>query len=493
MGRDAFAQIRKTDGSVPAAAVQPIYAEGGPGDSFHMRGLRFSPVAPTEAGRDGSPFVEATARGRAAMTLVDLSACTTVRGRLPSQWGEEAPADAGYQLRVSVERLVEFALEHGPLCARFPYARSLDGGELVEGEEFEESMGFWASAAIMADLAVAAQRCANGSLPLAAAQAALGNLVLWRVDNPRTGSSFDLFVISRTLDGAYTSWLGVPRFIRREEVEGRINYAFILGDADLDGVVEVALASFEHEITASDYRLLSQALDLAPSVDREVREVLSLEAAEVYSGVESDGYRLDDEKLRGCAGKLEKADLPQMASMVRALVTAHLGDAYVDVFSVSGATGHFSFRSYLSWLWYDFSCDLGAVRIKYCARCGRPFSVVVHRGPEKNYCSAVCRDAAHNERMATRRDGLRHGFLDEGKTVEELAREFYPNETSHEATRRTIAFLQGWPELKHAVEDDIEEHGWHAPLFVRCHAEGIDVLKLLNAKRHKQLKERGGR
>lgn len=359
MGRDAFAQIRKTDGSVPAAAVQPIYAEGGPGDSFHMRGLRFSPVAPTGAGRDGSPFVEATARGRAAMTLVDLSACTTVRGRLPSQWGEEAPADAGYQLRVSVERLVEFALEHGPLCARFPYARSLDGGELVEGEEFEESMGFWASAAIMADLAVAAQRCANGSLPLAAAQAALGNLVLWRVDNPRTGSSFDLFVISRTLDGAYTSWLGVPRFIRREEVEGRINYAFILGDADLDGVVEVALASFEHEITASDYRLLSQALDLAPSVDREVREVLSLEAAEVYSGVESDGYRLDDEKLRGCAGKLEKADLPQMASMVRALVTAHLGDAYVDVFSVSGATGHFSFRSYLSWLWYDFSCDLG--------------------------------------------------------------------------------------------------------------------------------------
>ena len=167
MGRDAFAQIRKTDGSVPAAAVRPIYAEGGPGDSFHMRGLRFSPVAPTEAGRDGSPFVEATARGRAAMTLVDLSACTTVRGRLPSQWGEEAPADAGYQLRVSVERLVEFALEHGPLCARFPYARSLDGGELVEGEEFEESMGFWASAAIMADLAVTAQRGANGSLPLA--------------------------------------------------------------------------------------------------------------------------------------------------------------------------------------------------------------------------------------------------------------------------------------------------------------------------------------
>ena len=95
--------------------------------------------------------------------------------------------------------------------------------------------------------------------------------------------------------------------------------------------------------------------------------------------------------------------------------------------------------------------------------------------------------------MATRRDGLRHGFLDEGKTVEELAREFYPSETSHEATRRTIALLQGWPELKHAVEDDIEEHGWHAPLFVRCHAEGIDVLKLLNAKRHKQLKECGGR
>ena len=56
MGRDAFAQIRKTDGSVPAAAVQPIYAEGGPSDSFHMRGLRFSPAAPTGQGAMDRPL-----------------------------------------------------------------------------------------------------------------------------------------------------------------------------------------------------------------------------------------------------------------------------------------------------------------------------------------------------------------------------------------------------------------------------------------------------
>lgn len=74
----------------------------------------------------------------------------------------------------------------------------------------------------------------------------------------------------------------------------------------------------------------------------------------------------------------------------------------------------------------------------------------------------------------------------------ELAHAFYPEVTPEAGAKCVIATLQGWPELKRAVDRDIEEHGWHAPLFMRCHAEGLDVLKLLNTKRCRQLKERGG-
>lgn len=561
MPSDAFAQTRRPDGAVPIASARPLSAEGESCDARQMCSLEFNALPPTKVDRFAAGGAQTDAvRGRAAMTLVDLSASATVRAAAPSDKNQPNSDTTNLQLQVEAAGLVGFAAAHGPLIAREPYAYGGEVDEVDPARPFEEPVGLWSSAAVMANLAVVMQECANGSLPPTAVPTVLGNMVRWRVDNPQTGSGFDLFTIARPLDADYGAWLGVPRFIRREESKGRINYAFILGDPEQDGNVEVSLASFDHEITASDYRLLSQALNLSAAVDREARERLLLDedtepagaargangrggaagvgaastadvaavaagATEAAAGAggtiavgagttgaaanadaaanttstavntnaatnaeDAGDYRLDAEELLGHAEPIGEDDLPQLASLVRALVAAHLGDAYVDVFSAGDATGYLSFRSYLSWLWYDFSCNLGAVRVKYCVRCGRAFSVTGRRGPEKNYCSNDCRDAAHNERVGTKRDELRRAFLKDGATVAELASTYYPEEQAATGKKRVVALLESWPALKHAVDKEIDEHGWHAPLFARCHAEGLNIVKLLTSKRRRQLK-----
>lgn len=613
MASDAFAQTRKTDGGVPIASAAPVSFEGEACDPSHMSYLRFEPVAPTDVERFAQASVTTDAiRGRAAMTLVELSACASLRempiaaadqtavqadaepgeqleaqsdgqsearscdrldaqpktqpgdrpdkrldaelaGQPETQLGENSdaepdeasdahpesqPADdfAGQpadrpqvrqgdvshaqldaepaaqldtepatQLQIKGAELARFARAHGPLFAREPYAWPVNSDEITAGEPFDEDVFLWGSAAGMANFAVLAQECVNGSLPPAVAAGMLG-LVVWRVSDD-AGSGFDLLMTGRTVSADYFEWLGAPRFIRREEAGGRIDYSFILGEADEEtgtAELQVALASFEHEITASDYRMLSGALRLTGAIDREAREKLQLDAApdqtEAPKGApsahgsarakadrEQSAYRLSDDQMHGFDDALNEDDLPRLASMVRALVAAHLTDAYVDVFSAGGATGYLSFRSYLSWLWYDFSCNLGAVRVKYCVRCGRAYSVAGRRGPEKNYCSNDCRDAAHNERVGAKRDELRHAFL-QGATVAELAARHYPDEDPATGAKRVRSLVESWPALKHEVDADIEAHGWHAPLFVRCHAEGLNVLKLLSSKRRRQLK-----
>lgn len=589
MASDAFAQTRKTDGGVPIASAAPVSFEGEACDPSHMSYLRFEPVAPTDVERFAQASVTTDAiRGRAAMTLVELSACASLRevpvaaadqtavqadaepgeqleaqsdgqsearscdrlgaqpetqlgdrpdkrldtelaGQPETQLGENSDAEPGEapgahpevqsaadsagqpdvepatQLQIKGAELARFARAHGPLFAREPYAWPVDSDEITAGEPFDEDVFLWGSAAGMANFAVLAQECVNGSLPPAVAAGMLG-LVVWRVSDD-AGSGFDLLMTGRTVSADYFEWLGAPRFIRREEAGGRIDYSFILGEADEEtgaAELQVALASFEHEIMASDYRMLSGALRLTGAIDREAREKLQLDAApdqtEAPKGApsahgsarakadrEQSACRLSDDQMHGFDDALNEDDLPRLASMVRALVAAHLTDAYVDVFSAGGATGYLSFRSYLSWLWYDFSCNLGAVRVKYCVRCGRAYSVAGRRGPEKNYCSNDCRDAAHNERVGAKRDELRRTFL-QGATVAELAARHYPGEDPATGAKRVRSLVESWPALKHEVDADIEAHGWHAPLFVRCHAEGLNVLKLLSSKRRRQLK-----
>ena len=175
--------------------------------------------------------------------------------RLDAATGEAA-------IEIFDDRMLDFARAHGPLFAREPLARGVDGAPLGPDVRLEEPRTLWSSAAIMANLAVVAQECANLTLPLAGAQAALGNLVHLRIGGSDASEPFDLYVVSRPIAPAYADWLDIPCFVRREQeaAAGRLHYGFLLPEPD--GGVDLVVASFRHEIATPDWRLLLGALEL---------------------------------------------------------------------------------------------------------------------------------------------------------------------------------------------------------------------------------------
>ena len=489
---DPFAQTRTPAGVVPCEGVSAVRDDAGDGTAA-LVAIGFMPMPPEGAGAGPRrPFL-----GRASMDLVDLGAAAAVR-----------PGPDGPVTQVSADSLVAFASAHGPLFAREPFAWGARDGAPRAGEGFEEDAGAWVSAATMANLAIVAQQLSQGTLPLSTAGNVMGNLVRWHVVAPGSpdADGFDLVVVARPVTAEYADWLGAPLFVRREEGEGRIDYSFVLRGEEGDATwLEVGVASFARVIDAADYRVLSRALGFSAGLDEEVRERLALGdgaaagdgALGAGAGRTAPGDRrhagLADEGLLGRPIAIDEGPGGRelLASLMRALVAAHLRDAYVDVFSASDETGFLSFRSLLSWLWYDFSRGLDKARIKYCVRCGRAFSVVGHRGPDRVFCSDECRNASHNERSNRRRDGLRHEFLEGGRSVADLAAAHFPEERPEAGERRVRQSLQSWPALKHAVDDDIERHGWSSPLLRRCRDEGLDPLRLLTTRRRQELGHMG--
>ena len=346
----------------------------------------------------------------------------------------------------------------------------------------------WASAAIVANLAVVAQECANGALPLAGAESALGNLVHLRVRGAGDWDGLDLYSVSRPTSADYATWTDAPLFVRREQEPqtGRLHYGFVLPGAE--GGLDTVIASFDHEITALDWHLLLRALELDAAGAERVRDQLVAAGHDVAGAAGELSGELASEAV-----PLGTGDLGALGALVRTLVAAHLRDARIDVFATGGETGYFTFGSLLSWLWYDFSHDLASVRVKYCARCGRGFSVGGHRGPERNYCSAACRNAAHNRRSSARRDDIRAGFLERGASVDELAHAHFPDLGEKDGRDAVRATLSSWPALKHAVDEAIDADGWGAPLLRRCAEQGLDLLRLLPARRRSQLRAMRGR
>ena len=467
---DPFAQTRRPNGVVPCLRVEPA-ATGGTG------ALRFSPAPPGSVAL-GSP-ADTGAAPRPSMALLDLATCVAVR---------RDPATGEAAIEVYDERLLEFARSHGPLFARAPLAHPAGGGPLGPDAPFDEARSLWASAAIVANLAVVAQECANGALPLAGAESALGNLVHLRVRGAGDWDGLDLYSVSRPTSADYATWTDAPLFVRREQEPqtGRLHYGFVLPGAE--GGLDTVIASFDHEITALDWHLLLRALELDAAGAERVRDQLVAAGHDVAGAAGELSGELASEAV-----PLGTGDLGALGALVRTLVAAHLRDARIDVFATGGETGYFTFGSLLSWLWYDFSHDLASVRVKYCARCGRGFSVAGHRGPERNYCSAACRNAAHNRRSSARRDDIRAGFLERGASVDELAHAHFPDLGEKDGRDAVRATLSSWPALKHAVDEAIDADGWGAPLLRRCAEQGLDLLRLLPARRRSQLRAMRGR
>lgn len=470
---DPFAQTRTSRGEVPCRAVVPV-ADGEPCEPGRCTAFRFEPEPPADAPGEAPAPVESPDG------LLDLAMCVT-------------QGEGG--IEVSREALLALARRDGPLM----------------GRSTEESLLAWSSAALVASLALVLQEVANGSLPPQGV-ATLGNLAKRRVANPATGAGFDLVSVSRLVGTGYASWLcGGAAFVRREPRDGRINYTFLLTEELDEGTsaLDVICASFDREMSRSDYLALSRAMEFGDEVDAEVRDRLGagLVAAETDAGpvpaetgaglvpAETGGGSSGphgftaDEELLGEEAPVVEADRGVLASVVRTLVAAHLRDARVDVFAADERTGHLSFQSRLSWLWYDFSRRLDVARIGYCAWCRRPFSLVGHRGMDRRFCSEACKTAAKNERARRRRDALRREFL-AGETVEGVAARHFPGEGPAAARAKVVRALETWPALKHEVDGAIGREGWRAPLLARLRAEGLDVGRLLTSARREELRRR---
>lgn len=497
---DPFLQIRTTRGQVPCRSVLPIVdgADASDKDTGAWQAFRFEPLPVDEARAATAPDDSGDRSNH--ITLLELAECVrheivepepaaqdgTVQDASDLADAAEEPCAPRDVERVHAEDLYRFACKYGPLF----------------GASSEERVSVWSSAAILAVLATRLQQVASkleGTMSVAALNGgAFSNISKYRLTNPATSTQFDLIVISRAVDPEYARHLEAP-FVRREEREGRINYAFLSvkeeADVGPNVVLYLHVVSFEHEMSLPDYLALSRAFDFDAGIDAQVFRYFDQTGADgegLRSTRDSDAYGLAQNAVHTMEEvPFDDADCSPIASLVRLLVAAHLQEARLDVFYADEKTGHLRFPNYLAWLWYEYSSSIEKVRIGYCGNCGKPFSLVSHRGRERLFCSEKCKNEAKNRLKSMRTKRARELFQGDehfcgGISVTEIARELQREDQSFDdALKEVRGILNKWPKLKNELHDSIRNEGWGTELFARCMRDGLDWKRIL----HKPLQE----
>lgn len=235
-------------------------------------------------------------------------------------------------------------------------------------------------------------------------------------------------------------------------------------------------------MSSTDFELLNRAVGIQLRPSDEVRERIIEQDKHEAKYEEQSVYHFDAaDDLQGDCLPPTPDDRPCLASLVRALVSIHLRGVEINVFSNDPAIDYLGFSSYLSYLWYDFSTRLDVVCIRYCAHCGRPFSVVGNRGPEQKFCSRICKDSVKNGKSRWLSNEVRSSYM-AGSSIQELAQKYYPDMSPRAGKRKVQSTLQTYPELKHALDDDIRDHGLSAPLLARCKHDELDMHSLLSVR-----------
>ncbi len=369
------------------------------------------------------------------------------------------------------------------------------------GQSDTEAIRDWANAAQPALFAIRAQQSLNtekGFGPIAVLMKGDKRILkkerIEREDNGR--HLFDEYQLVFFATGNYRpvfKGLPIARIIRTET---GFYYAFA-SSADTDtGLTKISIRIFHFtdELTSGDFNVLQKCQVLDKELVESAQNNLRLST--------KDGGILDpDTDIQPTViDKLEAAaDRDALTAMVQMLVITHLMTARVDVFQGNQETGFLSFESYLSWLWFDFANKLSTVKIGYCDECGRAFSLAGHRGPARRFCSEECKNANRNARSRKSVNDYRNDFLNNGKSVQEIARDLY--ESSEDGKKSLSEFakqvrekLESWPKLKQEIENEIREKGMeNSRLFIRCKEEGLDLIKLLNKQRKEELKARAPR
>lgn len=408
----------------------------------------FTPLSP-----DAAASMDClAAEGKPRSSVEDLS--------LLLQWRNGA-------MGFSQEDALSLARETGPLF----------GGACVE------SVFDWACVAAVARGVVELQEVINGGKPLALASR---HIVKTVAENVETGSSFTIFLVSFDMgparnSSAYFNMLPAFPWMKKFKQTGAFDYAIVEGglsedeSGNSDGrmYLDVSLLSFEREITARDFAAVAayfqnvQPQDLLSAlyggrgerndVRAQAGEYAISSAAPTLKVVESD---------------IQESDLAHIQRLVHTLISLHFQGITVDVFQSSEGDDFMCFNSYLSNMWYLFSRKLGQVKIGYCERCGKPFSLTGHRGIKRRFCGQKCKTDAKNQRSKQLRDDARAMFWN-GCSVREIAAQLYPDEPSKKAYSYVLAHFEGWVELKHEVDAAIVVKDYRPDIVKRCVADGV--------------------
>ena len=297
------------------------------------------------------------------------------------------------------------------------------------------------------------------------------------------------FATSGKEEGAYSKTLPKTAWVKLFDSDGANDYLYAKysEDGDLKGFdiyVIACPARLSPELLVqtlcflNDSQLTKEELvtiGVDKLVDSDIDELVRAAAA----------YEQDDavmfEELQ-----IGKADAPHVQYIVQAIAALHLRRVTIDLFKTDGTGDSLSFDTYLNSLWYDFANRLGAVKVGYCEECGAGFSLTGHRGLPKRYCSDECRTKAKNRREHVKVERARTMYL-EGRSVTEIAKELYPNQSKRIASKNIVATLATWPQLKQAIKAECAKPGEH-PFAKRCCADG-----LISERRLEQMEKRSAR
>lgn len=440
-------------GYIPFSQVKRI-EDAGTGDRFRF----FAPDATSEPADDSR---------EAQVSLVDLGTCV-----VPTEDGLRP--DAGFML--------DFARKSGPLF----------GNSGVDISTFDdESTRDWSYATFAAMLATRIQECANGRKPVATLRS-IGQPMKQVITFGQGNREILLYAVVMRVTGEYAArFRGIDLLARLAQKEWRYLYTFITneqaGVTPNDGILSFMVVSVQSPLAMVEFSYLCQVMQIDVQAEEAFKSQLGGQGAFLPDARGADELIMTGEQLETRDAELDEGDLPALAALVQAMILAHINDARVDVFRGESRTGYLTFDSFISWLWYQFSHELGNSVIGYCNYCGKPFSLVGHRGMDRLYCSRACKTSAKNDKTRKEREKCRSLFM-AGHSVDEIAQRVYGDADADK--ERVKDLLSKWVELKHKLDDSIEEQGFaRSELFKRCRDEDLDMERLLSVKRIKQLRD----
>lgn len=299
---------------------------------------------------------------------------------------------------------------------------------------------------------------------------------------------------------------GMPAFpaVRKSHFEGMTDYAVLLlasgddfGDAlheergALDGSevddneaarglhLQAMLFSFDGDISKDDFAAVLDTFGLLEQIGAPI--VLEGNDGQDFVGENLFGYGLSGD-LDARVSALSEEDSPHLQKLVHALMSLRLRGIGVDLFESSEEDAYMVFPSYASYLWYQLFAQLCNVELGLCEECGKRFVLTGHRGSKRKYCSEACKTKAKNVRTGKARDDARSFFLEDGLSVEQVARAVYGwafveggDETDKSLSNymETVRkHLREFPLLKRRLDASLRECD-DFDFVVRCVGEGL--------------------